>query len=426
MLSQRVFKEWLLATGPDTARLPTHSIDLFRQSIEALIDGGRVNMSLVGERPDILPPAPDEQTRAGLIRVKKLFDEFVGELESLSRSDEQVRTKQSLAVLNENILLAMDENVSALQRIADERVYKLKYLHYIILIVTCVLFTVTMFFIYNNITKPLNNFIDQQEIDYRELNRLYGELEDHQSKLKEQLELGRKVQQRILPARIFAKEGLTAQVLYQPLQTLGGDYYDFFKLEDDKVGILIADAMGKGVSAALMTAMAKVVFSDVTQGSASPVSTLAKVNRLLYRLTGGDSYLTACYLVIDRKNNSLTYAGAGHPAGLVYSYQDETQQELVSADVLIGIADELEITEAKLDITGKTRILLYTDGVTEQVDESGKPIGTDFLKLLFFEQLDQDQDTGLNNMMEKFRQKADNEQKDDITMMLIDLDRAAG
>jgi serine phosphatase RsbU (regulator of sigma subunit) len=425
MLSQRIFKEWLLDLEMSAKMPQRHSIKLFQQSIKALIEGGEVNLSLVGEKPVVIPPAPDRQTRESLKSVQRMFNDFVQDLESLSDLKEENRTRrlQELANLNRKILLAMDESVSALQENADKRVLQIKYLHYVILTVTFVLFTITLFFVYYNITKPLQNFIQQQDEDYQELNRLCQALDEQQKKLNDQLILGRKVHQRILPAKVFAREGLIAHVLYQPLQTLGGDYYDFFQLADDKVGILIVDAMGKGVSAALMTAMAKVIFISAAKVSSSPGYTLSQVSRLLYQLTGGESYLTACYLVVDKESDELVYAAAGHPSGLIFNYENETMDELVSEEVLIGISGELELTERKVSIKGRMRILLYTDGVIEQMDKDKKPVGLEYLKLLFLEQLDQEPHAGLVQMTEKFQQKANEEKTDDITMIIVDIEK---
>lgn len=424
MLSQKVFKEWLLDLELGSTMQQRHSVKLFQQSLKALIGGGEVNLSLVGERPAIIPPAPDEQTRNSLKSIQDMFVDFKENLESVSRlkGEDRTRRLRELANLNRKILFAMDESVSALQEIADNRVLQIKKLHYVILIVTFVLFIITLFFVYHNITKPLQNFIQQQDENYQELNRLYQALDEQQKNLNDQLMLGRKVQQRILPARIFAREGVIAHVLYKPLQTLGGDYYDFFQLADNKVGILIVDAMGKGVSAALMTAMAKVIFISAAKVSSSPGYTLSQVSRLLYRLTGGESYLTACYLVVDKQNDELVYAAAGHPPGLIFNYDNDTLEELVSQEVLIGISEELELAEKKVSIKGKTRILLYTDGIIEQMDKDNKPVGLEYLKLLFIEYLDQEPHAGLKQMFDQFQQKANKVKTDDITMIIVDIE----
>ncbi|HCL56719.1 MAG TPA: hypothetical protein DHW82_06880 [Spirochaetia bacterium] len=193
-----------------------------------------------------------------------------------------------------------------------------------------------------------------------------------------QLETAKKVQSRFLPQSISPWNGLQFAYEYHSLDPIGGDYLDFFDIVGNKKGLLIADVSGHGIPAAIITAMAKMSFSNHAGISDSPREILQRVNEDIFKLLGDSGlYLTAVFLVIDQ-DLKIHYASAGHPPLIYYHNETNSFENLKTQGLFIGAFEDAWETFQEKEIILKPgdKLILYTDGIVEARNPNGEQYGT--------------------------------------------------
>jgi serine phosphatase RsbU (regulator of sigma subunit)/CBS domain-containing protein len=166
---------------------------------------------------------------------------------------------------------------------------------------------------------------------------------------------------------------------FAPLAHLGGDYYDFARPDDDSLGILIADAAGHSLPAAMVAMMARIAFGEVAGRTRSPGEVLTEMNGRLTGLTD-ERFVTAFYAVLDRRSRVLRYASAGHPSPLLIRPAAESVRPLGAQGFLLGIMPDERYVEREIVLEPGDRVCFYTDGLVEARNEIGELYGTDRLK----------------------------------------------
>jgi len=194
--------------------------------------------------------------------------------------------------------------------------------------------------------------------------------------LMEELKLAKKIQQSLIPARSFCIPGISIATFYKPMKTVGGDFYDFIRLNDCcKIGIFISDVSGHGVPAALITSMLKTLLETAGKYREKPSALLSFVNNKIFGQTGGN-FLTAFYGIYNKETNSFIYArGAHNPPYLIRNNQI---QMLESKGKMLGIFETLSFEEQTIQLQQGDKIIFYTDGLTEACNH----LGIEFEELL--------------------------------------------
>lgn len=167
-------------------------------------------------------------------------------------------------------------------------------------------------------------------------------------------------------------------VHYAPLDPLGGDYYDFAQPDDDHLGILIADASGHGIPAAMVAIMARFAFIEIAPKTKSPGEVLASLNIRLQELID-ERFVTAFYAIFNRRTRKLTYANAGHPFPFHWSSRGRVSQPLSLRGFLLGINPEEVYREKEVELEPGDRLCFFTDGVPDARNERGESFGTDWI-----------------------------------------------
>ncbi|MBA2305696.1 MAG: SpoIIE family protein phosphatase [Acidobacteria bacterium] len=198
-------------------------------------------------------------------------------------------------------------------------------------------------------------------------------------RLDEELRIARQIQMSLLPRGPLDLPGIGVTALCVPAREVGGDYYDFFHLADDRIGVLIADVAGKGTSAALYMAELKGLVLALSQTQRSPRDMLIEVNRIISDNLDSRSFITMTYAVIDRRAGVMTYCRAGHtPMIYLPAASPATAQVLIPDGMVVGLripgaaekfSDHLE--EHRIDLAAGDVIALYTDGITEAMNAAG-------------------------------------------------------
>ncbi|ARD48879.1 response regulator [Sporosarcina sp. P37] len=187
----------------------------------------------------------------------------------------------------------------------------------------------------------------------------------HELQLKTDLAIAKNVQKSALSQELMLPS-IEVNGMYFTSQSLGGDMYCWFQLNDDLTAVLLFDVMGHGVSAALVTMSIRSLLKDIIVKLIDPVSVMKEMNRKIYELfstDGLDSFLvTAIYVVIDTKNGTLQYVNASHPEGVMFGKYGETVMMHANSPIL-GLFPTIQVKAKSIRLTGWHRIILYTDGL---------------------------------------------------------------
>jgi putative ABC transport system permease protein len=206
-----------------------------------------------------------------------------------------------------------------------------------------------------------------------------------QEKLNRDIQLAAEVQKRLFPEKPPPTAVVTLTGMSLPARSVGGDYYDFLDLGDQRIGIALADVAGKGVAAALIMSVVQAALRIyITEENESLATLAARLNRFLHRSTPANAYATFFYAQIDERKRQLRYVNAGHnpPYLLRYSTPDQLIEELPAGGTVIGLFPQSSYKEESLDLQAGDVLLAYTDGVTEALNPQDEEFGEERLKSL--------------------------------------------
>lgn len=187
---------------------------------------------------------------------------------------------------------------------------------------------------------------------------------------EQELKRAREIQQSLLPREIPQIAGFEVAGAWQPANTVGGDYYDVLRLGDHRLGICIADVVGKGVSAALLMANVQAALRAFASDSESPAQVCGKVNRLLCDNIATGKFVTFFFGVLDGETSTFRYCNAGHPYPLLLS--EGSIRVLEQGGAVLGVFPDWRYEESIVELRAGDRLLLFTDGITEASNPSGQ------------------------------------------------------
>lgn len=211
---------------------------------------------------------------------------------------------------------------------------------------------------------------------------LSRQLEKVNRALDHELETVARIQKELLPAEIPEVPGLDIAVDYRTSRHAGGDYYDVIRLDDGRVGILVADVSGHGTPAAVIMAITHSLAHCYAGPSETPAGLLAYVNRHMYtRYTGTSGmFVTAFYAVFDPTDRSIVYANAGHnPPRLLRGENPVATPLDATGGPPLGILEDVGYEDERVHLEQGDRLVLYTDGISEARDREGRFFGVERL-----------------------------------------------
>ena len=235
---------------------------------------------------------------------------------------------------------------------------------------------------------------------------------------EQELRVARSIQQASLPKEVPQLEGWHIAPFYRPAREVGGDFYDFFGLEDGRLGIVVGDATGHGVPAALVMASARSMLRAVAQASNSPGDALRRVNDPLATDIPPNMFVTCFYAILDPRSGSLTYANAGHD--LPYLHRDGDFEELRARGMPLGLMPDMVYEEKETILQGGEAALFYSDGLVEAHDPKGEMFGFPRLRRLVAEHDEEERTLGEFCMEELYTFVGEDwKQEDDITLLTL-------
>ena len=197
-------------------------------------------------------------------------------------------------------------------------------------------------------------------------------------RLVSELEVAGKVLQGLLPHHLPRLDRLEVAAVYEPCSSVGGDYYDFVPLGEDRWGLAVGDVAGKGIPAALVVAALRASIFSLAHSSLALRAIVSRTNRLLYESVGETRYATLFYGVLDVPLRRIVYINAGHAPPILVRANGEV--EMIHAGGLpVGLFPAPRYFEQDLQLGAGDLLALYTDGITESADRSGDLFGRERL-----------------------------------------------
>lgn len=200
-----------------------------------------------------------------------------------------------------------------------------------------------------------------------------------QEALRKELELAARMQQKLIPDNLTmpGDGALVVNGFYFPHYEVGGDYYDCLKLSETTTGFCIADVSGKGISAAILMSNFQAGFRALFTSDVDLPSLIRKLNDLINANAAGEKFITFFVARYDSRTGLLEYVNAGHNPPVIYNTVSRQIMHLHSQCVGIGMLDEIpEVKQKVLKIDDYSKIVLYTDGLSDLRGEDGKEIQT--------------------------------------------------
>jgi predicted ester cyclase len=247
--------------------------------------------------------------------------------------------------------------------------------------------------------------------------RLEQEIRERE-RIGQELRLARSIQQASLPKEVPTIEGWQISPLYRPAREVGGDFYDFHLLSEGHVGLVVGDATGKGVPAALVMSSTRSMLRALARASNSPGEVLEQINDLLVTDIPPNMFVTCFYAILDPKSGHLVYANAGHDLPYVRRREGDCE-ELRARGMPLGLMPEMNYEENEITLQASEAALFYSDGLVEAHNPKGEMFGFPRLQVLVAEHGEEKslEETLLEELYSFVGEGW--EQEDDITLLTL-------
>jgi serine phosphatase RsbU (regulator of sigma subunit) len=227
---------------------------------------------------------------------------------------------------------------------------------------------------FNKMAQDLQSYIE-------DLRRTTAEKE----RVEKELEIGRGIQQSFLPEKPPKVEGFEIAALNLPALEVGGDFYDFIPVSQDKWGLVIADVSGKGVPAALFMALSRTLIRANAVDNPTVSYAIVKANKMIAEQERANMFVTLFYGVLDVKKKSITYVNAGHNPPIVLSKKGGDIVMLAAKGIALGVMSDIVLEEKEVSLREGDIAILFTDGVTEAINGKQEQFGQERLAKLIVE-----------------------------------------
>ncbi len=252
---------------------------------------------------------------------------------------------------------------------------------------------------------------------------IYSEANE-KKRLDHDLQIAREIQGVLLPSVAPSVDGFEIHGLNIPASQVSGDYFDYIKVDDERLGVVIGDVSGKGVPASLIMAICRSVLRSTAPGNPSPSDVLGKVNRQLYPDIKEDMFISMAYVILDHVRNAVTLARAGHDAPLLYKSSTQTVTPVKPPGMAVGI-DSGDVFDRitrdfSLELERDDCLIFYTDGVTEALNAEGDEFGLERMMRSVQQSAVKGAPAIIDRLTEEVRTFIGSEpQNDDITLIAI-------
>ncbi len=235
---------------------------------------------------------------------------------------------------------------------------------------------------------------------------------------EEELNRAREIQQALLPKEIPQIEGFEIAGTWEPARIVGGDYFDVIRLSEKKLGICIADVVGKGVPAALFMANVQATVRAYASDSVSPAWLCDRVNSVVCANIAAEKFMTLFYGVLDADRRTMQFTSAGHPRPILKHASGGVTQ-LDNGGAVLGVFPNWKYEDSVVQLSPGDRLVLYTDGITEAARANGEQFGEEGL-IQVVKRLTDETTSKLNaELLSNVKRFCDAPLQDDATLITI-------
>jgi sigma-B regulation protein RsbU (phosphoserine phosphatase) len=249
---------------------------------------------------------------------------------------------------------------------------------------------------------------------------------DRKRQLDRDMQAAQQIQSSLLPQQLPQIAGARLAACSLPAFNIGGDYYDVIQLDNEHLGIAIADVSGKGIGGAMMMAVCQGVLRARAPQEQSPARMLSELNRVLSANLAEDMFITMLYMVFNTRTRELKFARAGHERPLLKHANQSSPEALDAAGVAIGLADagifDDAIKDASIQLSSGDVVVVYTDGITEALNDKNEEWGAANLLAT----IDTESSGGVEALIQAVRTRlarhvGAQQQYDDITLLALEV-----
>jgi sigma-B regulation protein RsbU (phosphoserine phosphatase) len=252
--------------------------------------------------------------------------------------------------------------------------------------------------------------------------RLYAEALEKQ-KMEEELNVARQIQMQLLPQSDPAGPGYAFSSFAQPSRQVGGDYFDYFKRPNGKLGMVIADVSGKGVPAALLVSQLQAILRAEARTDKSLPGIISAVNQIITESTSPEKFATLFYADLDPATRELVYVNAGHNYPIVVR-PDGTTANLITGGLVLGVIASASFEYGRIQLASGDLVVLYTDGLSELRDPKGDEYGEERLLRLLTDNRHLSAEALKNKLIRDATRFALGELDfDDLTLMILKIEQ---
>jgi sigma-B regulation protein RsbU (phosphoserine phosphatase) len=205
------------------------------------------------------------------------------------------------------------------------------------------------------------------------------QIEVQNARLERELSMAHEIQRSLLPRVLPTLPGYEIAAVWQSAREVAGDFYDVIKLDDNRLGVVIADVADKGVGAALFMAVARSLLRGNAIATPNPIDTITQANRLMLMEDSETGMFVTVYYTIFTRNGHATGVNAGHNLPLLYRYRTDQVEWLPRGGWAMGWFDNMPLSQVSIELEPGDVIVYYTDGLTEAENEQGEAFGDERL-----------------------------------------------
>mgnify|MGYP006421606085 CR=1 FL=1 len=239
-------------------------------------------------------------------------------------------------------------------------------------------------------------------------------------RLHQELSVAERIQRQYLPTHFPANDRFAFSAIMQPAREVGGDFYDVFRLQDGRIGVVIADVSDKGMGAALFMVAARTVIRSLAAQTVDPADCFTRANNILAEDNETMMFATAFYAILAPESGKVTYCCAGHNPPLRLSPSSATTWVSSQRQPALGVVSDFTFMSDAFTLSSGEFLFLYTDGVTEATSEQGAMFEEDRLREALSETMPASADEAVNSVLTRVASFTEGaKQHDDMTCLAI-------
>jgi sigma-B regulation protein RsbU (phosphoserine phosphatase) len=237
--------------------------------------------------------------------------------------------------------------------------------------------------------------------------------------VREEIRMASEIQKKLLPNELPKLDGFDISAINIPAKEVGGDYFDFINIAPGKYSFCLGDITGKGLPAAMLMSNLQATFRGQIRTQNSLKDCIEVSNSLLFHSTEADKFATFFAAVIDLNNEELTYCNAGHDNPILIR-ENGSIERLEVGGLLLGFLDLNKYEEQKINLNKGELLIIFSDGVTEAMDENENEFGEENLIKIVMENINESSDLIIQNLVKELKSHAGKQiQSDDITLIIM-------